>query len=583
MGTTTLPYRYKINGLIDTSRTVMENLELIANACASWITYDATTGQWGVVINRAETADYTFNDNNIIGPINLSGTGLTDYYNAVEVKFPHKDLRDQTDLIRLETPSADRLANEPDNVLTMEYGIINEPVHAQVLGYIELRQSRLDKIIQFQTDYSRINMNAGDVVNVTSSLYGWTNKKFRIIRMEEQDVDGTIVIDVTALEYDVDVYDTSDLYRYVRTNADGINTLGIIGTPDTVTVTKYESDVRPRILLEAAVPDGTDPLNPAGLVESFEFWAYEVRGAELSTWETDDDTARQYTLLGALKPSGSNVFVPGTELSFDVDQLSTGSYLFKVRGVNNKTAGQFSTRTGLISFTNTQTTKAVSNSTIITENGNVVSTALGLTTLSTSLDTYLAGNTNMTNKAYVNYNNVYQTTVGVDPTQWLMLTNGYGEFINSGLTGQTMTCGQSSNLSDLKSLFNLHTYLGVYIGSVRTGFHILQLNINTVQCGGEGGRGNNSPYWTEPSDVVYYQVKLYDVANPSSPLILDYIGGFGANTGQEFTFAANCYLDKTKSYNVEVNAINYTESHPATNLQADVNFLLYTVLGPPLN
>lgn len=571
MGTTTLPYRYKINGLIDTSRTVMENLELIANACASWITYDATTGQWGVVINRAETADYTFNDNNIIGPINLSGTGLTDYYNAVEVKFPHKDLRDQTDLIRLETPSADRLANEPDNVLTMEYGIINEPVHAQVLGYIELRQSRLDKIIQFQTDYSRINMNAGDVVNVTSSLYGWTNKKFRIIRMEEQDVDGTIVIDVTALEYDVDVYDTSDLYRYVRTNADGINTLGIIGTPDTVTVTKYESDVRPRILLEAAVPDGTDPLNPAGLVESFEFWAYEVRGAELSTWETDDDTARQYTLLGALKPSGSNVFVPGTELSFDVDQLSTGSYLFKVRGVNNKTAGQFSTRTGLISFTNTQTTKAVSNSTIITENGNVVSTSLGLTTLSTSLDTYLAGNTNMTNKAFTNYNNVYFATTGVDPTQWTLLTNGFGEF-------RSLITAPSANVSDLKSVLNVASYIGSPISILRSGLHILQLNLNIYMSGSLGGRADNSPHWSEPLDYTRYQIAMYETGN-ATPLFLQYIGGVGAIYGNEYTFAESVVLDKTKTYNVIVQAVNYNESNPSENLQTDINFLLYTILG----
>lgn len=571
MGSTTLPYRYKINGLIDTSRTVMENLELIANSCATWITYDAMEGKWAVVINRADTAAYSFNDNNIIGPINLSGTGLTDYYNAVEVKFPHRELRDQTDIVRLETPSADRLPNEPDNVLTMEYGIINEPVHAQVLGFIELRQSRLDKIIQFQTDYSRINMNAGDIVNVTSSLYGWTNKKFRIIRMEEQDVDGTIVIDVTALEYDPDVYDTSDLYRYVRTNEDGIATLGLIGTPDTVTVTKYESDVRPRILLQAEIPDGTDPLNPAGLVESFEFWVYEVRGGELATWETDDDTARQYTLLGALKPSGSNVFVAGTQLDFDVDQLSTGSYLFKVRGVNRKTAGAFSTRTGLISFTNTQTTKAVSNSTIITENGNVVSTSLGLTTLSTSLDTYLAGNTNMTNKAFTNYNNVYFATTGVDPTQWTLLTNGFGEF-------RSLITAPSANISDLKSVLNVASDIGGPINILRSGLHILQLNLNISMSGSYGGRGDNSPHWSEPLDYTRYQIAMYETGN-ATPLFLQYIGGIGAIYGNEYTFAESVVLDKTKTYNVIVKAVNYNESNPSENLQTDINFLLYTILG----
>jgi hypothetical protein len=581
MGTTTLPYRYKINGLVDTSKTVLENLEMIANACATWITYDAMEGKWAVVINRADTAQYSFDDSNIIGPINLSSTGLTDYYNSAEVRFPHRDIRDQTDFIRLDTPAEDLLPNEPDNTLTMEYPIINEPVHAQVLGFIELRQSRLDKIVNFQTDYSRINMNAGDIVNVTSSLYGWTDKKFRIIRMEEQDVDGTIVIDVTALEYDADVYDTSDLYRYVRTNVDGINTLGLIGTPDTVVVTKFEADVRPRILLEAEIPDGTDPLNPAGLVESFEFWVYEVRGGELSTWSTDDDTARQYTLLGSLKPSGSNVFVAGTELSFDVDQLSTGSYLFKARGVNTKTAGQFSTRTNLISFTNNQTTKAVSDTTVITANGNVVPTTLGLGTLSTSLDGFLEGNTSMKTKSYTNYNQTFTTAIGIDPTEWTMITNGYGEFINAGVAGKTMTVTQSSTVSDYKTIFNLNTYIGDNLYCIKTGVYVLQLGIQIYNSGSQGGRGDNGAYWSEPFDYTRFRIKFFDVDTPSTPLIFDFIGGLGA-AGTEYTFAANTALVKDQEYNVVIDAVNFTESDPTASLEVDVNFLLYTVLGPPL-
>jgi hypothetical protein len=571
MGTTTLPYRYKINGVVDTSKTVMENLEMIANACATWITYDAMEGKWAVVINRADSAQYSFDDSNIIGPINLSSTGLTDYYNSAEVRFPHRDIRDQTDFVRLDTPLADLLPNEAPNTLTMEYPIINEPVHAQVLGFIELRQSRLDKIVNFQTDYSRINMNAGDIVNVTSSLYGWTNKKFRIIRMEEQDVDGTIVIDVTALEYDADVYDTSELYRYVRTNVDGINTIGLIGTPDTVTVTKFEADVRPRILLEAQIPDGSDPLNPAGLVESFEFWAYEVKGSELSNWSSVDDSTRQYTLLGALKPSGSNVYVPGTELSFDVDQLSTGSYLFKARGVNTKTAGNFSTRTGLISFTNNQTTKAVSDTTIITENGNVVATTLGLGTLSTSLDGFLVGNTNMTSKSFSNYNDVYFATTGVDPTKWTLLTNGFGEFVS-------LSTAPSANVSDLKPVLNVATTIGGPINVLRSGLHVLSLNINIIDNGSEGGRGVNYGAGTEPLDYTRYQVAMYQTGN-ASPLFLNYIGGVGAVLGNEYTFAERIILDKTKTYNVIVQAVNFNQSNPSVNLISDVNFLLYTILG----
>ena len=365
MGTTTLPYRYKINGLVDTSRTVLSNLEMIANACSTWITYDAMEGKWSVVINRQELPKYSFNDDNIIGAVDLSGTGLTGYYNSAEVKFPHKDLRDQTDLIRIDTPYEDRLPNEPDNTLTMDYPIINEPVQAQVIALIELKQSRLDKVINFQVDYSRINMAAGDVVQVTNSVYGWTNKLFRIIRMEEQDVDGTIVINVTCLEYDVDTYSTDDLYRFTRTDEDGLTTIGLIGRPSTPAIELFETDVRPRIVATTTVPDGLDPTNIAGLINNMEFWIYKVPSAEVPDYATIDDSTRNYTLLTSLQPSNTNVWLAGTSVPFDIDTLNTGYYLIKTRGTNFKTAGPYSLRTNLITFTNTQATQAIPEATTI--------------------------------------------------------------------------------------------------------------------------------------------------------------------------------------------------------------------------
>ncbi len=371
MGTTTLPYRYLINGLIDTSRTVLSNLELIANACSTWITYDAMEGKWSIVINRQELPKYSFNDDNIISGINLSTTGLTQYYNSAEVSFPHRDLRDQTDLIRIDTPSELRLPNEPDNTLTMDYPIINEPVHAQIVALIELKQSRLDKVINFQTDYSRINMAAGDVVQVTNDVYGWTNKLFRIIRMEEQDVDGTIVIDVTCLEYDIDTYSTADLYRYTRTDEDGLTTIGVIGRPSTPTTVLFETDVRPRIVATTVVPDGLDPTNIAGLVNNVEFWIYKVPPAEVPDYATIDDATRNYTLYTSLQPSNTNVWLAGTEVTFDIDTLDTGYYLIKTRCTNFKTAGPYSLRTNLITFTNTQATQALPETTTILDSNSL--------------------------------------------------------------------------------------------------------------------------------------------------------------------------------------------------------------------
>lgn len=361
-----LPYRYKVNGLIDTAQTVMRNLELIGNSCATWITYDIMDGKWAVVINRAGDPVHAFNDDNIIGSVNMSSTGLTDLYNSVEVKFPHRDLRDQMDWVKIEIPSEDRLPNEPDNCLTIDLPVINEPIQAQIVGLIELKQSRLDKIIQFQTDYSMINLAAGDIITVTNSVYNWTNKEFRIIRMEETDANGTIVIDITALEYSDSVYDLSDLYRYERTNSDGIITQGQIGEPSQPVVTKYEQDANPRIEIASDVPDGLDPLNPTGIVEGMEFWI--------------SSDGSNYTLLNTLKPSGTNVFDPGETVTLTYNNAQPGNVYVKTRCVNSTTVSPYSDPSG-IQYAPVQTTDNIDQNTTLSDNSGPILTALALSTL----------------------------------------------------------------------------------------------------------------------------------------------------------------------------------------------------------
>jgi hypothetical protein len=232
-----LANRYQINGLIDTSKNVLENIEKIASAAGSWLSYDVNEGQWGIVINSTGTSVASFDDSNVIGNVSVSGTGLDELYNSVKVQFPHRDLRDSGDFITIEIPAGDRNPNEPDNSLNISYDNINEPVQANLLGLIELKQSRVNLVISFQTDFSYINLKAGDLISLTNSRLQFTNKVFRIMTVKEVQGDGALMVDISALEYDADVYSTADLYRFTRTDENGIITLGSIGTPGTPQVT----------------------------------------------------------------------------------------------------------------------------------------------------------------------------------------------------------------------------------------------------------------------------------------------------------------------------------------------------------
>ena len=201
----------------------MQNISTLCTAAGCWMTFDVNSGQWSVVVNEVASSIKSFDDSNIIGGINISGSGINELYNSVSVEFPHADLRDQTDYIDLKIPDEDRFPNELDNRLNISLDCINDPIQAQRIGTIELKQSRVDKIVEFRTDYSSIGLKAGDVIDITSDVYGYTNKLFRITRITEEDSDdGQLILSITGLEYSDNVYDTTGLIREERTKKTGI-------------------------------------------------------------------------------------------------------------------------------------------------------------------------------------------------------------------------------------------------------------------------------------------------------------------------------------------------------------------------
>lgn len=328
--------RYQINGLIDTNRPVMDNLTEIANSCGSWVTYNNEIGKWGVVINRAETPTRLFDDSNILGTIDVTGVGLSDLYNSVRAEFPHRDIRDETDFVRIELDNADRHPNELDNTLELTYPLINDPIQAQLLSFIELKQSRLNRTIKFQTDWSELGVVAGEVIQVTNATYGFTNEKFRVISVTEiSGDDGSIVLEILAMGYDDAVYD-EDFTRVEVSNSDGIVTIGSLGTPSTPTITAFERDATPRLLLESDVG--------SGIVENMEFW-FSTDGVNFSR-------------VGVVRPSDGGTFDSGDQAEYTHPSNHTGTVYAKARATNGSRSSAFSA-VGSLTFAPVQTTDAI--------------------------------------------------------------------------------------------------------------------------------------------------------------------------------------------------------------------------------
>ena len=374
MGTSVLPYLYRFNGVVDTNNPVLENMETLCSAAGTWLTYDITQGKWAVIINKPGTVVASFDDSNIIGGIQVGTTGLDQLYNAVKVTYPRGDINDQRDFIRDEIPAEDRNPNEPDNDLNISYDILNDPVQAEYLGLLELNQNRLDQTVSFVTDYSKLGIKAGDIVDITSAQYGLTNYKLRVTSVTELDADdGSIQLQIVGVKYDEGIYNP-DLTRYERSNQNGLITLNGISQPGNVVATLYEKDSRPRILANTTVPGNV-------AIEYMELWA------------SPDNV--NFEIVGNLPPPGGGTYTTGDTVTFDFDRAATGNVYLKSRALNSSAAGPYS-NVAVVAYDPVQVTDAIGNSTgLLDGSGNPLSTLLGLSALLKGLDTWANGNPNI--------------------------------------------------------------------------------------------------------------------------------------------------------------------------------------------
>jgi hypothetical protein len=318
--TATNQVRYEINGVISTGDTVKNNLEKISIACQAFTTFDYSQGQWKMIANRAATAGelataFHFTDDNIIGDVGVTATNLEDLYNNLEVEFASRRIKDQNDYYRAEINPALRNDLEPENKLSLRLDLANNALHAARIGLIELKQSRADLIITFRADYSALQVEAGDVVKITNSVYGFDEKLFRVSKTRELEDDvGGITVEITALQYDAAVYTDETLEDSADTPGSGIPVFGGSATlpPPSTPVVAIINTTTPNFTISTTIDPASDVVN------SVQFWySTTSTGGILSPFPAI--------------PSGINGFAPGSTVPATVSIPVAGTFYFQAQ------------------------------------------------------------------------------------------------------------------------------------------------------------------------------------------------------------------------------------------------------------
>ena len=505
--------RYSTNGVIDTQRPVWENIERLANAAHSWVTYDITTGLWSVVINRDEASAGSFSDNNIIGGITVSSSPTASVYNVVEIQHPDRDIEDGSSFVRAALPAGDLRPGEDENILSLTYPIINDQIQALNLGLTELKQSRLDLIIQFVTDYSMNYIRAGDIIDITNTAYGFAGKLFRVLTVEETDADdGGVVFSITAQEHSSDIYE-HDLSRITLSNEDGVFSIGDIGAMSTPQITINGESQTPHMLIESVFPSISAPIN------GVEIWKYEITDPdELADWDDPllyPDVNRKYTLSNVF--FAEDTYELNSDIEFRLDTVDPGNYLLKLRPFNDTTKGPFTGYGSTITY--------------------VVDIAADLNGDS------LVDNIN--------------NTVGQISAIAYNDSNTFGPF-------PTTATYPPGGETDLPSVLLAAAPFGVLVD----GLYSVTVLFDQDSSGALGGRGALG-YTGEAIDYVAAIARVKD--SSGTQVGVGSSGGHGAFFWTDFTVSFPLTLLDAETYTLELDYVAYTGSNPGATITFTVN------------
>lgn len=340
-GGTATQTRYRFDGVLDPTRTIMQNLQDMASSCNCLIKYNEITGLWGVIVQKPTyTVAMALNDSNIISAIQISPMDIAATYNIIEVKFPDASNQDAFssatfDLAQIKP--ALMFPNEPVNKQSITLPLVNNDVRAQYIANQMLEAAREDLQVQCDINFTGLQLEAGDVVTITNANYGWTNKLFRINKVVDQFTDGgTVISKLTLTEFNPTVFDDKNVTQFSPSPNTGIGSPTFFGTLYAPSIgSQYPSDIIPFFLVQVTT-------SSSGIVQYAEVWysAYQ------------NPTSAQLIFAGTTEIQSSGTpYTPNSLMPLvQIANLPAGDWYFFCRMVNSIGTSNFSTASAKLTW-----------------------------------------------------------------------------------------------------------------------------------------------------------------------------------------------------------------------------------------
>jgi len=198
---------FSCNAVIDTGKKVMENTRILLKGMRGFLPY--TKGVYRLIIETSGSSTLSLNEDNIIGGLKVNSEKKNQKYNRVQANFINPSRGYQSDTIAYDDDHATLKAEDGGFLQegVIDLPTITNPYQAQEFAEIVLKRSRNSLGVELVANYEALNLSIGDLVDVTSTITGFSAKPFRVIGMA---INPDFSVALSLMEHQDAFYDFSE-------------------------------------------------------------------------------------------------------------------------------------------------------------------------------------------------------------------------------------------------------------------------------------------------------------------------------------------------------------------------------------
>jgi hypothetical protein len=180
---------FECNAIIDTSRKLFDNVSVFLRGMRGILPFQ--NGLYRLIFEKDTASVYTFNEDNIIGGIQVSSNPKNTRYNKVTAKFVNPDANWQADTVTWPPAGSSeesQFLSEDSNVemsTQIDLPTITSVYAAKDIARIVCLASRRSKLsVSVQTTLDVMEVTVGDIIQLSHPTPAWVDKEFRVNSMQ---------------------------------------------------------------------------------------------------------------------------------------------------------------------------------------------------------------------------------------------------------------------------------------------------------------------------------------------------------------------------------------------------------------